>query len=140
MCHYIEASHIMPGWACCRCRTYNGLHREFCKRCRQKQHQLMVPEEVHRCPGCGFGYRTVDLNARKGGRNAPTIAEAGCPACGTQLVQQPPERWRCYGCGMEFESETHSHPVHSALCEGDCRYCPEQCGPVTKIESVNLVH
>lgn len=25
--------HIMDGWGCCRCRVYNGLHRDQCKNC-----------------------------------------------------------------------------------------------------------
>jgi len=25
-CNFVEHENIMPGWGCCSCRTYNGLH------------------------------------------------------------------------------------------------------------------
>jgi len=61
MCHYIEASHVMPGWACCKCRTYNGLQRPHCKKCKQVRHKVEVPKTVTQCKKCGFGFPKKDL-------------------------------------------------------------------------------
>lgn len=33
MCELIEHKNLMTGYGCCRCRTYNGLHRDSCKYC-----------------------------------------------------------------------------------------------------------
>lgn len=38
--------------------------------------------------------------------------------------------WRCAGCGETFDDDRISHPRHDANCDGSCRRCPVQCGPV----------
>ncbi len=32
-CKRVEHPHVMPGWGCCKCATYNGLQRRECKAC-----------------------------------------------------------------------------------------------------------
>jgi len=32
-CKHIRAKHVVPGWACCQCNTYNGYQREACRNC-----------------------------------------------------------------------------------------------------------
>ncbi len=32
-CKKVDGAHVMPGWGCCKCRTYNGLQRSRCKSC-----------------------------------------------------------------------------------------------------------
>lgn len=66
MCELIlPEPHLMPGWACCRDRVYNGLQRERCKACQAFRHdtdlrdRLVGPTargEVLLCPTCGAGY------------------------------------------------------------------------------------
>ena len=45
---------LLPGWGCCQCRTYNGLQRDFCKRCG---HECCVAkpkaEQFGLCNECG---------------------------------------------------------------------------------------
>lgn len=33
MCKIVNGEHVMPGWACCKCHTYNGVCRTHCKHC-----------------------------------------------------------------------------------------------------------
>jgi len=33
-CEAIEHAHVMPGWGCCMCRTYNGLQNLTCRICK----------------------------------------------------------------------------------------------------------
>lgn len=33
-CQKISGDYIMPGWGCCKCRTYNGEQRSHCKVCQ----------------------------------------------------------------------------------------------------------
>jgi hypothetical protein len=34
MCKIVEeTNYLQAGWGCCRCKTYNGLHRDKCKFC-----------------------------------------------------------------------------------------------------------
>jgi hypothetical protein len=87
MCHFIEAASLLPGWACCRCRTYNGLQRQECKRCRAKQHNLVLPDGILRCAACGWGYRAEFLSFRKLTNMKQTLDAAGCPVCGVPLAQ-----------------------------------------------------
>lgn len=51
----LNGKHVMPGWGCCSCRTYNGLQRACCKRCG---HECCVekpsPEAFGLCPECGI--------------------------------------------------------------------------------------
>ena len=45
MCLLIEGNPLlMDGWGCCRCRTYNGLHRDLCKFCGEPHHPLGTVE------------------------------------------------------------------------------------------------
>jgi hypothetical protein len=32
-CAHVRASHVVPGWKCCQCRTYNGYQRPWCRNC-----------------------------------------------------------------------------------------------------------
>lgn len=42
-----------------------------------------------------------------------------------------PKRYRCAGCGERFTSDQGGvHPQHDPVCDGDCKYCPVECGPV----------
>lgn len=76
MCHYISAETVMPGYGCCRCRTYNGLQRMECKVCREPRCFFAVPADVVRCPGCGFGF----------GEEHRRALGAGCPVCHLPLA------------------------------------------------------
>jgi len=43
MCLLIEGNPLlMDGWGCCRCKTYNGLHRDLCKACDEPHHPLVT--------------------------------------------------------------------------------------------------
>ena len=33
VCMHVRSLHVIPGWGCCRCRVYNGYHRETCRSC-----------------------------------------------------------------------------------------------------------
>jgi hypothetical protein len=33
LCRHVRASHVLPGWGCCQCHTYNGYQREACWNC-----------------------------------------------------------------------------------------------------------
>ena len=37
---FVGHPNLMDGWGCCRCRTYNGLHRDLCKFCSEPHHPL----------------------------------------------------------------------------------------------------
>jgi hypothetical protein len=79
MCTFISESNVMPGWACCRCRTYNGLQRTACKACREPRHELALPANLLQC-SCGFGAfeRGPAWSRTADGRDI-----AGrCPVCG----------------------------------------------------------
>jgi hypothetical protein len=32
-CRHVRDSHVVPGWGCCKCHTYNGYQREKCWNC-----------------------------------------------------------------------------------------------------------
>ncbi len=53
---------LAPGWACCRCKVYNGLQREVCKSCKQAHHGFTIPDSISRCPSCRFGYDTKTMH------------------------------------------------------------------------------
>jgi hypothetical protein len=38
-----DVSSLVPGWLCCGCRTYNGLHRSRCKHCGHLPCALLPP-------------------------------------------------------------------------------------------------
>ena len=44
--------------------------------------------------------------------------------------ERQPTGWRCAGCGEKFRSDAGSHAVHARDCDGSCRSCPVQCGPI----------
>lgn len=54
--------------------------------------------------------------------------DCDCPCC------NEPAYWRCEGCGEVFDAPAFSHPRHDWSCEGECRYCPVECGPITKVQ------
>jgi len=66
-CRFVQSSHVLPGWGCCRCQTYNGLQRTECRSCGHEPEGLEVPSHIARCGGCGFGFDS-----------SPTR----CPVCG----------------------------------------------------------
>src|SRR5690606_26352255 len=41
-------------------------------------------------------------------------------------------RYWCEGCGESFyvDDPTFDHAVHDRSCDGSCRSCPVQCGPI----------
>jgi hypothetical protein len=36
-CKAIDHPNLMPGWGCCKCRTYNGNQRVECKQCQHER-------------------------------------------------------------------------------------------------------
>lgn len=44
MCDTVDAQFVMPGWGCCRCRTYNGLQRSNCRHCGEKACDPLKPD------------------------------------------------------------------------------------------------
>ena len=44
MCKYIDSAFIMPGWGCCRCRLYNGIHRPVCRGCGEAPCAPLTPD------------------------------------------------------------------------------------------------
>lgn len=109
MCTYISATHVMPGYLCCQCKTYNGLQRvkiiskpvkvtTLCKFSRDGKHKLPgcellnIPGEIVQCANCFAGY---DANA-DGTPQMPTMDGTG-------------KRFNplfCYVCGKEFKKRT----------------------------------
>jgi hypothetical protein len=80
MCKFVEDTHVMPGWGCCHCRTYNGLQRTHCRGCGTERHEITIPSNVKQC-ACGFGW-IGDLPTS----NAEgTPFEGRCPSCKTQI-------------------------------------------------------
>jgi hypothetical protein len=51
----LDHPNVMPGWACCQCRTYNGLQRPACKFCGHAccNPAKPSPEDYDLCPVCG---------------------------------------------------------------------------------------
>lgn len=39
-CERLNLPGVIPGWGCCQCKTYNGLHRFVCKYC---EHEVCEP-------------------------------------------------------------------------------------------------
>jgi len=79
MCDFVDGANLLPGWTCCRCRTYNGLQRPKCRRCSVERHAIVLPVDLIRCE-CGFGLRAADR-----GNTA-----RGCPVdgCGRPLPER----------------------------------------------------
>ena len=45
--------------------------------------------------------------------------------------ERQPAGWRCAGCGEKFYRDPgSSHAVHARDCDGVCRTCPVECGPI----------
>jgi len=62
-CEFLNLEDVLPGWVCCRCRTYNGLQRKACKRCKHEPCiALPKPSEFGMCDDCGavMSMRHVD--------------------------------------------------------------------------------
>lgn len=76
MCEFISGKHLVPGWACCGCKTYNGLQRDRCRGCASPHHELAIPDTIHRCPECGFGESVGEWQDMKG----------KCPVCAGQHI------------------------------------------------------
>jgi hypothetical protein len=51
----LDVRDLLPGWGCCKCRTYNGLQRPFCKRCGHDccNPNKPLPEKYGMCNECG---------------------------------------------------------------------------------------
>lgn len=54
-CELIKGNeYILPGWGCCKCRTYNGLQRDECRGCG---HRCCIekpkPSKFGLCNICG---------------------------------------------------------------------------------------
>lgn len=43
------------------------------------------------------------------------------------------EMYRCTSCGEYFDRPTFSHAIHAIGCDGSCKKCPIECGPVEEI-------
>lgn len=83
MCQFISSKHVMPGYICCRCRSYNGLQRERCKVCAIKPCELEIPENVKRCASCGWGW---DGAFPIGNLEGEKFDEKKCPCCGAAII------------------------------------------------------
>ena len=46
MCEFIEHPNVAPGWGCCRCHTYNGIHRDECKKCDKRHCPIEKGDDV----------------------------------------------------------------------------------------------
>lgn len=70
---------------------------------------------------------------------APEIKAVDCPLHGVEskhgpaVAAGPPDWWRCERCGEEFGEERSSHAVHADGCDGSCKRCPVECGPIVKV-------
>ena len=44
--------------------------------------------------------------------------------------------WRCSMCGERFDNSEpmRSHAVHARDCDGSCKSCPVECGPIYLVE------
>ena len=63
-CEAVALAHVVPGWSCCACRTYNGNQRPACKRCGHERCDGVTPlPEVFPC-GC-----TIDRVSTGGGEH-----------------------------------------------------------------------
>ncbi len=103
MCTFIATENVMPGYICCVCRSYNGLHRSctvnddyrtLCKR-YDDQHNinrgncpLTIPENIVLCSHCHAGFEKDKL----GKPILPLFNMAGkqftdkfCPVCSRQF-------------------------------------------------------
>ncbi len=91
MCKFIAGSALLPGWVCCRCRTYNGLQRCHCRACKEKPHEIEVPATVVQCANCGCGLP-------RGARHTRTLAgrdvRGKCPACGAAWPEESAQGMR----------------------------------------------
>lgn len=65
MCEYVgglDILSIMPGWGCCKCHIYNGLHRATCKNCDAAPCKPIVPTEpLVTCAMCGLPQRPCPM-------------------------------------------------------------------------------
>lgn len=70
---------------------------------------------------------------------APEVKAGDCPLHGVEskhgpaLVTAPPDWWRCERCGEEFGEDRSSHAIHADGCDGSCKRCPVECGPISKV-------
>lgn len=79
-CEYVGSKHVLPGWGCCQCRVYNGLQRTECKNCGHPRGDIVIPENVARCPECGWGWEKD---------SPPDIVKERkiCPSCAADWVE-----------------------------------------------------
>jgi len=80
MCDYVGIDAALPGWGCCRCHIYNGLHRLRCKSCTAEHHPFEIPPDILQCVSCGFGFRESERSALERRQGSPT-----CPICDVEL-------------------------------------------------------
>lgn len=102
MCQFISTEHVMPGYICCSCRSYNGLQRmalpmgegprlTHCKNGCTIQHRVEVPADVPRCASCGAGYdRNPDgsVNFPKGNAAGTYFPPNACFVCGANPFRE----------------------------------------------------
>lgn len=71
-CQPFAGPNMIPGWICCRCRTYNGNTRPQCKHCQHNRCNT-PPREPARY-GCGFcaGWYSIVGDADGVGHSEPT--------------------------------------------------------------------
>ena len=84
MCEFIEDTHVMPGYICHACKTYNGLQRTNCRACGKPHCALTIPEHVGRCPDCGWGY--IKGETVTGNMAGQQFEEGKCPCCSGALT------------------------------------------------------
>jgi len=74
---------------------------------------------------------------------APEVKAVDCPLHGVESKHGPavapaepalPTWWRCTACGDEFDQDRSSHAAHAQGCDGSCKKCPVECGPIVKQE------
>jgi DNA-directed RNA polymerase subunit RPC12/RpoP len=82
MCEYVEYINVLPGWACCYCKVYNGLERTRCRACRTPRHEISIPAHVYLCLDCGAGFPIQSIGELRKYDGTPMLA---CPICETEF-------------------------------------------------------
>lgn len=123
----INSKHVMPGWGCCKCRTYNGIQRESCRSCNHKCCvEKPKPETFGMCNVCGVpeGMRHVPMSELRiyqhhplcsnlptspiGGYGCACRIEFGAPKPSLSSDLDDPETWR--GLYDELEPASGATP------------------------------
>jgi hypothetical protein len=77
-CKPFRSAHVLPGWLCCECRTYNGNHRSRCKmaECR---HWRCDGEPLP--AGCGRMFSFAGMAKQRCGEIEPESGVHLCLGC-----------------------------------------------------------